>query len=53
FKPFFTTKASDRGAGIGLTIIRQIIEEDFSGTIKVKSSKRGTSFTVTIQLYQP
>ncbi|MGI9027310.1 MAG: sensor histidine kinase [Candidatus Saccharimonadales bacterium] len=53
FKPFFTTKASDRGAGIGLTIIRQIIEEDFNGTIKVKSSKRGTSFTVTIQLYQP
>lgn len=52
FEPFFTTKASQRGTGIGLTIVKQIITEDFKGRIKVTSSKnRGTTFTVTLALH--
>lgn len=49
FEPFFSTKPGDRGTGIGLTITKRIIEEDFNGRIEAKSSKEmGTVFTVTL-----
>ena len=37
FEPFFTTKGSEKGAGIGLTTVKNIIEDDFGGTIKLES----------------
>lgn len=47
FEPFYTTKGED-GIGIGLSIITEIIEKDFGGTISVKSDQQnGTIFTVT------
>lgn len=47
FDPFFTTKST--GSGIGLFIVRQVAENDFSGKIKLTSNKKtGTTFTVTI-----
>lgn len=51
FNPFFTTKSSDRGTGIGLTITKRIVEEDFQGSIKVESSKNGTVFIIELPLY--
>jgi signal transduction histidine kinase len=49
FDPFFTTKPITKGTGIGLMIVKQIIEDDFKGTISVTSTKRaGTVFTVQI-----
>jgi len=51
FEPFYTTKASLRGTGIGLSITRQAVEQDFEGTISVVSQVgKGTTFTVCIPL---
>ncbi len=50
FQPFYTTKsASGQGLGLGLTIIKHYVEDDFRGTIRVKSSRRyGTRFSVKL-----
>jgi signal transduction histidine kinase len=51
FEPFYTTKTIDRGLGIGLAVVKQITEEDFSGSIAVTSSRRkGTCFTVRLPM---
>jgi signal transduction histidine kinase len=39
----------NKGTGIGLMIVKRIVEEDFGGTVGVSSSKRGgTVFTIQI-----
>lgn len=52
FDPFFSTKSSNgRGIGIGLSITKQIIEDDFKGKINVISTKgQGTRFDVILSL---
>ncbi len=51
FNPFFTTKDSDKGIGLGLSITYRIIE-DHQGSIKVNSRlKKGTTFTVSLPVY--
>lgn len=50
FEPFFTTKDGG-GLGLGLSLIKKIIEESFLGTISVSSKlNTGTKFTVKIPL---
>ncbi|MCP6718943.1 MAG: HAMP domain-containing histidine kinase [Patescibacteria group bacterium] len=47
FDPFFTTKSTSQDLGIGLSIVKNITEKDFKGTIKVESKPReGTIFTI-------
>jgi signal transduction histidine kinase len=49
FTPFYSTKRS-RGTGIGLAMVKEIVENDFRGTIKATSSPRaGTKFTLHLQ----
>lgn len=51
FEPFYTTKESLRGTGIGLAITKQAVEEAFKGTIGALSDKKsGTRFVVRLPL---
>jgi two-component system, NtrC family, sensor kinase len=50
FIPFFTTKSSGEGTGIGLDIVKRIVEKH-EGNIKVDSEiGKGTTFTIEIPI---
>lgn len=50
FDPFFSTKPSEEGTGLGLFVVRNIIEK-YRGDITVESALgRGSSFTVYLPL---
>jgi two-component system C4-dicarboxylate transport sensor histidine kinase DctB len=48
FEPFFTTKAKSHGLGIGLSLTKRIIENEFKGSLSVKS-KKGEGSTFVLQ----
>lgn len=52
FEPFYTTKhGAIRGLGIGLSIVKQYVRDDYKGTICVNSSlTHGTTFTVLLKI---
>ena len=49
FEPFFTTKPMGEGSGLGLDIVRKIIEKH-DGKIEVNSIPAQTTFTVSLPL---
>ncbi|KHD06434.1 ATPase [Candidatus Thiomargarita nelsonii] len=50
FEPFFTTKGAGEGSGLGLDIVRKIIEKH-EGNIAVESQPGKTTFTVSIPIH--
>lgn len=52
FDPFFTTKENGAGYGLGLTVVKQIVDRH-AGSIAVTSGPgSGTAFTVSLPCYQ-
>ena len=52
FTPYFTTKGPERGTGLGLVVVRQIVES-YGGTVSCRSVLgQGTTFTFDLPLQQ-
>ena len=48
FEPFYTTKDIDKGCGLGLTIVMEVVK-NYNGQINVESTlNQGTTFTVRV-----
>ena len=52
FEPFFTTKAKGEGTGIGLGVVRKIVEKH-EGRVEVESKPGRTCFTVRLPVSGP
>lgn len=52
FNPFFTTKDPGKGTGLGLFIVRQVVEKN-GGKIYLKNTKVGVGTTFTIEFPVP
>lgn len=51
FDPYFTTKSEESGTGIGLLIVKDIVETEYSGKVNVTSvSGKGTSFAISLPI---
>ena len=48
FEPYFTTKASDKGTGIGLFMAKTIIEKNMNGRLSVSNTREGAAFRIEI-----
>ena len=53
FEPYFTTKHSSRGTGLGLFMSRMIVQKSFKGSMEALNSLKGTLFVIRIPLENP
>ncbi|KJR40200.1 ATP-binding region, ATPase-like domain protein [Candidatus Magnetoovum chiemensis] len=51
FEPYFTTKADDKGTGIGLYMAKTIIEKNMNGTLSAKNTASGAEFIIELQAH--
>jgi len=50
FDPYFTTKGKSHGTGLGLYILKLIVEDNMNGKLSAKNSKNGALFTIQIPI---
>ncbi len=50
FEPFFTTKPAGQGNGIGLSLVKDIMEKEFGGSVDVQSAETDTLFILRFPL---
>jgi signal transduction histidine kinase len=52
FESFFTTKPISKGSGLGLDIVRRIVENRHQGTISLESKYGATRFSIRLPLFE-
>jgi signal transduction histidine kinase len=50
FDPYFTTKESLKGSGLGLYMSKMIIEKNMDGELKFENMKEGALFTISLKV---
>ncbi len=50
YDPYFTTKHKSKGTGLGLYILKMIVEQRMKGKVKINSSNSGTVCNISIPL---
>jgi len=50
FDPYFSTKKSSGGSGLGLYIAKMIVEETMQGSLSVLSGEEGAKFTIALRV---
>lgn len=50
FTPFYTTKQGSGGTGLGMHLVKTIVEQTLQGNIKVQPSAKGCTFVITISV---
>jgi len=48
FDPYFTTKPSEKGTGLGLYMTRNIIEKKMGGSLTVRNTEEGAEFRIAV-----
>lgn len=48
FNYFVTSKNNNKSSGIGLAVVKLLIQERLNGEISVKNNENGSVFTITI-----
>ncbi|MCD8492057.1 MAG: HAMP domain-containing histidine kinase [Geovibrio sp.] len=52
FDPYFTTKSSEQGSGIGLYMVRAIVENNMGGEVRARNGESGAVFTIILDRHQ-
>ena len=50
FEPYFTTKESSKGTGLGLYMSKMIIEKNMNGELTVENVDNGACFTIIVEM---
>ncbi|QWR77597.1 sensor histidine kinase [Candidatus Magnetomonas plexicatena] len=50
YEPYVTSKADDKGTGLGLYMSRTIIEQNMGGRLSVRNIDGGAEFTITLNV---
>ncbi len=48
FEPYFTTKFPKKGTGVGLYMVKEIIERHYNGSVDVENGREGAQFIIRI-----
>ena len=49
FNPYYTTKGTSSGTGMGLYMSKMIVEKEMGGELRAENTANGARFTITLK----